>query len=101
MKCPKCGENLDLMRGDECSLADNYVPATGRPDGAGGGEAAIRGAMARLCRAVSRRMMPDEPTPEDRIEMLEAYAAACALLESCQPNDKLCREQGGKDSDGR
>jgi hypothetical protein len=46
-------------------------------------------------------MMPDEPTPEDRIEMLEAYKAACALLESCQPNDKLCREQGGKDSDGR
>ena len=52
------------------------------------GSAEIRGAMARLCRAVSRRMMPDEPTPEDRIELMEAYAAACALLESCQPNNQ-------------
>jgi hypothetical protein len=52
------------------------------------GSAAMRGAMARLCRAVSSRMMPDEPTPEDRLELMEAYAAACALLESCQPNEK-------------
>ena len=51
--------------------------------------AEIRGAMARLCRAVSRRMMPDEPTPEDRIELMEAYSAACALLESCQPNGEV------------
>jgi len=37
--------------------------------------------MARLCRAVSKRMMPDEPTPEDRMELREAYDAATALLE--------------------
>jgi hypothetical protein len=45
---------------------------------------ALRGATARLCRAVSRRMQADEPTPGDRIELMEAYDAACALL----ANDK-------------
>ena len=42
--------------------------------------AILRGAMARLCRAVSRRMMPDEPTPDDRMELMEAYDAAAAIL---------------------
>ena len=32
-RCPKCGEILDLKRGHECSLADNYVPETARPIG--------------------------------------------------------------------
>jgi hypothetical protein len=40
----------------------------------------LRGAMARLCRAVSRRMMPDEPTPEDRMELREAFDAASDIL---------------------
>lgn len=40
----------------------------------------LRGAMARLCRAVSRRMMPDEPTPEDRMELREAFDAASDFL---------------------
>tara|TARA_R110000868_G_scaffold51318_4_gene162892 strand:- start:2578 stop:2952 length:375 start_codon:yes stop_codon:yes gene_type:complete len=39
-----------------------------------------RGAMARLCRAVSRRMMPDEPTPEDTMELGEALDAASSIL---------------------
>lgn len=43
------------------------------------------GAMARLCRAVSRRMMPDEPTPEDRMELLEAYNNACEILRALTP----------------
>ena len=42
--------------------------------------AVLRGAMARLCRAVSRRMMPDEPTPEDRMELREAFDAASDSL---------------------
>jgi hypothetical protein len=42
--------------------------------------AALRGALARLCRAVSRRMMPDEPTPEDRMELREAFDAASEFL---------------------
>jgi hypothetical protein len=42
--------------------------------------AVLRGAMARLCRAVSRRMMPDEPTPEDRMELREAFDAASSIL---------------------
>ena len=42
--------------------------------------AALRGRTARLCRAVSRRMQAEDPTPEDRIELMEAYDAACALL---------------------
>jgi hypothetical protein len=46
--------------------------------------ACLRGATARLCRAVSRRMQADEPTPEDRLELLEAYDAASAFL----ANDK-------------
>jgi len=41
----------------------------------------LRGAMARLCRAVSRRMMPDEPTPEDRLELMEAYEQAVGIIE--------------------
>jgi len=41
----------------------------------------LRGAMARLCRAVSRRMMPDEPTPEDRLELMEAYEQAVSIIE--------------------
>jgi hypothetical protein len=41
---------------------------------------AIRSAISRLCRAVSRRMQADDPTPEDRLELIEAYGAACALL---------------------
>ena len=40
----------------------------------------LRGATARLCRAVSRRMMPDEPTPEDRMELREAFDAASEFL---------------------
>jgi hypothetical protein len=36
--------------------------------------------MARLCRSVSRRMMPDEPTPEDRMELREAFDAASSIL---------------------
>jgi len=40
-----------------------------------------RGALHRLCRAVSRRMMPDEPTPEDRLELKQANDAATALLD--------------------
>ncbi len=42
--------------------------------------AVLRGAMARLCRSVSRRMMPDEPTPEDRMELREAFDAASSIL---------------------
>ena len=42
----------------------------------------LRGAMARMCRAVSRRMMPDDPTPEDRMELREAFDAASSLLEN-------------------
>ena len=48
----------------------------------------MRGVMARLCRAVSRRMMPDDPTPEDRMELREAFDAAFSILhntEVCQP----------------
>jgi hypothetical protein len=40
----------------------------------------LRGVMARLCRAVSRRMMPDDPTPEDRMELREAFDAASSIL---------------------
>lgn len=40
----------------------------------------LRGAMARLCLAVSRRMMPDDPTPEDRMELREAFDAASEFL---------------------
>ena len=43
-----------------------------------------KGALARLCRAVSRRMMPDDPTPEDRLELWEAYAHASAILTAFQ-----------------
>ena len=42
--------------------------------------ARLRGAMARLCRAVSHRMMPDEPTPEHRMELREAFDAAQKIL---------------------
>lgn len=42
--------------------------------------AALRGALARLCRAVSRRMMSDDPTPEDRMELREAFDAASDIL---------------------
>jgi len=41
---------------------------------------ALQGATARLCRAVSRRMMPDEPTHEDRMELREAFDAASEFL---------------------
>ena len=41
----------------------------------------LRGAMARLCRAVCQRMIPDDPTPEDRMELRESYDAAVHLLE--------------------
>ena len=47
----------------------------------------LRGAMARLCRAVSRRMMPDEPTPEDRMELRDAYLSALNLIEAPAPLD--------------
>ena len=43
--------------------------------------AILRARMARLCRAVSRRMIPDDPTPEDRMELREAYDAAIHFLE--------------------
>ena len=43
---------------------------------------ALQGVTARLCRAVSRRMMPDEPTPEDRMELRDAYITATAMLET-------------------
>jgi hypothetical protein len=36
--------------------------------------------MARLLRAVSRRMQPDDPTPEDRLEMFEAWKQASDIL---------------------
>ena len=42
---------------------------------------ALRGSLARLCRAVCRRMMPDKPTPDDLMELLEAYDWACDTLE--------------------
>jgi len=42
--------------------------------------AALRGRMARLCRAVSARMQADEPTPEERLELIESYDSACASL---------------------
>jgi hypothetical protein len=44
----------------------------------------LRGAMARLCRAVSLRMMPDEPTPEDRMELREAFDTASDILHNNQ-----------------
>jgi hypothetical protein len=44
----------------------------------------MRGVMARLCRAVSRRMMPDDPTPEDRMELREAFDAASSILHNDQ-----------------
>ena len=40
----------------------------------------MRGVMARLRRSVSRRMMPDDPTPEDRMELREAFDAASSIL---------------------
>jgi hypothetical protein len=42
----------------------------------------LRGAMARLCRAVSCRMMPDDPAPEDRLELSEAWNQAREILEN-------------------
>lgn len=42
--------------------------------------AVLRGAMERLCSSVSRRMMPDEPTPEDRMELREVFDAASSIL---------------------
>ena len=56
------------------------VRENGKKGGRPNENAALRGAMARLCRAVSARMQADEPTPEERIELMEAYDAACALL---------------------
>ena len=53
-------------------------------EGADCENAALRGAIARLCRAVSRRMMPDDPTPEDRMELREAFDAASKLLANSQ-----------------
>ena len=44
----------------------------------------MRGGMARLCRAVSRRMMPDDPTPEDRLELRKAFDAAFSILNNDQ-----------------
>jgi hypothetical protein len=44
--------------------------------------AVLRGAMARLCRAVVCRMTPDEPTPEDRMELGEAWNQARGILEN-------------------
>jgi hypothetical protein len=44
--------------------------------------ASLRGATARLCRAVSRHMMPDEPTPEDRMELREAFDTASSILQN-------------------
>jgi septation ring formation regulator EzrA len=52
----------------------------------------MRGVMARLCRAVSRRMMPDDPTPEDRMELREAFDAASSILH----NDQVQELSGGK-----
>ncbi len=46
--------------------------------------AKMRGVMARLCRAVSRRMMPDDPTPEDRMELREAFDAAFSILHNAE-----------------
>jgi hypothetical protein len=46
--------------------------------------AALRGRMARLCRAVSARMQADEPTPEERLELMKSYDSACALLANDQ-----------------
>ena len=46
--------------------------------------AELRGAMARLCRAVSRRMMPDEPSPEDRMELRESFDAASEFLHNAR-----------------
>lgn len=43
-----------------------------------------QGLLARLCRSVSRRMMPDEPTPEDRMELREAFDAASKFLHNDQ-----------------
>lgn len=47
-----------------------------------------RGALARLSRAVSRRMMPDEPTSADRMELREAFDAAYSLLENAYSGDR-------------
>lgn len=44
--------------------------------------AVLRGAMARLCCAVVCRMTPDEPTPEDRMELGEAWNQARGILEN-------------------
>jgi len=51
----------------------------------------LRGAMARLCRAVTRRMMPDEPTPEDRLELMEAYEQAVGIIE--RTNQELTNDK--------
>jgi len=53
----------------------------------------LRGAMARLCRAVSRRMISDVPTPEDRMELREAFDAASSVLH----NDKDHATDGARD----
>lgn len=55
--------------------------------------AELRGAMARMCRAVSRRMMPDDPTPEDRMELREAFDAASEFLHNAEVR------HGAKDAD--
>jgi len=45
--------------------------------------------------AVSRRMMPDEPTPDDRMELRAAYDSANALLEIAtkHPGQKTMSDQ--------
>jgi hypothetical protein len=47
----------------------------------------MRGGMARLCRAVSRRMMPDDPTPEDRLELREAFDGAMGEIARAALNE--------------
>ncbi len=47
-----------------------------------------QGLLARLCRSVSRRMMPDDPTPEDRMELREAFDAASEFLHNSKAQER-------------
>jgi hypothetical protein len=40
----------------------------------------LRNHLTRICQAVSGRMQADEPTPEDRREMFDAWTQASDIL---------------------
>jgi len=67
------------MSGENAALRNHEY--AGELKAAADENAALRGNLARLCRAVQCRMASEDPTPEERMELRLAWSEAVALIE--------------------